>query len=104
MPWLARQLSSADDPPLPQTLATAGSQAGGMVLTRCPAALMAPLEMIQAPGWPGTVVAVTAIGGSPTGKTFAPALLIVAIVRLDGRRCGRIHSGVTSWTTAKMAR
>ena len=28
----------------------------------------------------------------------------VTIVRSGGMRCGRIHSGVTSWTTAKMAR
>ena len=29
-------------------------QAAGIVLTGCPAALMAPLDRIQAPGWPGT--------------------------------------------------
>src|SRR5215831_2355607 len=105
MPWLARQLSSArGGPPGPRPPGIADSQAAGMVLTGCPAALTAPLEVIQAPGWPGTVAPVTAIVEPLAGYTFACAAAIVAIVRLDGRRCGRIHSGVTSWTAAKMAR
>ena len=36
--------------------------------------------------------------------TLAPAAAIVAVVRLVGNRCGRIHSGVMNWTAAKMAR
>jgi hypothetical protein len=73
-------------------------------VTGCPAALTAPLEVIQAPGWPATRVAVTAIVDPPVGKTVACAASIVAIVRLGGMRCGRIHSGVATWTAAKMAR
>src|ERR1039458_8166495 len=102
MPWLARQLSHLGDPPAPRTRGSADSQAAGTV-TGCPAALTAPLEVIQAPGWPGTWVAVTAIV-PPVGKTFTCAASIVAIVRLGGMRCGRIHSGVATWTAAKMAR
>jgi hypothetical protein len=36
-------------------------QAAGTLLAGCPAALTAPLEMIQAPGWPRTRVALNAI-------------------------------------------
>jgi hypothetical protein len=67
-----------------------------MVLTGCPAALTAPLEVIQAPGWPRTRVAVTVNVEPLVGKTFARAALIVAIVRLGGMRFGRIHSGVAN--------
>ena len=75
-----------------------------MVLTGCPAALTPSLEMIQAPGWPGTTLAVTASLGLALRLTFAPAAAIVAIVWLVGNRCGRIHSGVMNWAAAKMAR
>ena len=71
------------------------------MLTGCPAALMAPLERIQASGWPGTVLAVSV----PTliaadWKNDGP----LTTVRSGGRRCGRTHSGIATWTAAKMAR
>jgi len=67
-----------------------------MVLTGWPATLTAPLEMIQAPGWPGTAVAETEIVWWAAGYTFACAASIVAIVWLGRMRFGRIHSGVMS--------
>jgi hypothetical protein len=42
-----------------------------MLLTRCPAALMASLDMIQAPGWPGTELAVSISLGLALRLTFA---------------------------------
>ena len=74
-----------------------------MVLTGCPVALTPSLEMIQAPGWPGTVVAVNASLGLAVRLTFAPAAAIVVTVWLVGNRFGRT-SGVMSWAAAKMAR
>src|ERR1039458_8408735 len=103
MPWLSRQLSHLGDPLPPRACSSADSQAAGAV-TGCPAALTAPLEVIQAPGWPATRVAVTTIVDPPVGKTFACAASVVAIVWLGGMRCGRTHSGVAAWTAAKMAR
>src|SRR5580658_6952444 len=78
-----------------------GRQAVGIVVTGCPAAFMAPLERIQASGWPGTVVAVSV----PTlmdaaWKNDGP----LTTVRSAGRRWGRTHSGTATWTAAKMAR
>jgi hypothetical protein len=58
----------------------AGSQAAGMVLTGCPAALTPSLEMIQAPGWPGTTLAVTTSLGLARRLTFAPVAAIVVTV------------------------
>ena len=71
------------------------------MLTGWPAALMAALERIQAPGWPGTVLAVSV----PTfidaaWKNDGP----LTTVRTGGMRCGRTHSGIATWTAAKMAR
>ena len=60
-----------------------------MVLTGCPAALTPSLEMIQAPGWPGTVLAVSASLGLALRLTLAPAAAIVVVVWLVGNRCGR---------------
>src|ERR1700752_2571648 len=74
-----------------------------MILTGCPAALTPSLEMIQAPGRPGTVVVVNASFGLALRLTFAPAAAIVATVWLVGKRFGRI-SGVMNWAAAKMAR
>src|SRR6516162_2571669 len=102
MPWRARQWSSAGDPLGPRSRGIADSQTAGMPPAGCPAALTAPVEMIQAPGWPGTLAVNVIVVGS-AAVTFACAAAIEAVVRLGGRRCGRIHSGVTSWTTAKMA-
>ena len=53
-------------------------------------AVMAPLERIQASGWPGTVLAVSV----PTlidadSKNDGP----LTTVRSGGMRCGRTHSG-----------
>src|ERR1700689_2616171 len=103
MPWLARQLSHPDDPLPRSTRGSADAQAAGAVTGR-PAAVTAPLEVIQAPGWPGTRVAVTAIVDPSVGKRFACTASVVAIVRSGGMRCGRIHSGVTTPTAANMAR
>jgi hypothetical protein len=80
------------------------SQDAGMVLTGCPAALTPSLEMIQAPGWPGTTLAVSVSLGLARRLTLAPAAAIVAVVRVVGNRCGRIHSGVMNWMAAKIAR
>src|ERR1700739_4247048 len=103
MPWLARQSFSAGDPPGPKVPGIADWHASGTPLTGCPATLTASLEVIQAPGWPGTAVAENTIVCGPADVTFAPAPWIVAMAWLDGRRFGRIHSGVTNWTTAKIA-
>src|ERR1022692_2149520 len=69
-------------------------QAAGAVVTGCPAALMGPLERIQASGRPGTVVAVSV----PTlidaaWKNDGP----LTTVWSGGRRCGRTHSGTATW-------
>src|SRR5579863_42428 len=78
-----------------------GRQAPGIVLTGCPDALMAPLETIHAPGWPGTVLAVSV-------PTFIAAAWKndepLTTVRVGGMRCGRTASGMAIWTAAKMAR
>src|ERR1700757_589603 len=76
-------------------------QGAGILLTGCPAAGMAPLERIQASGWPGTVLAVSV----PTlidavSKKDGP----LTTVRSGGMRCGRTHSGTATWTAAMMAR
>src|SRR2546430_7887239 len=107
------QLFSAFEPgadvvgPLPLCVTfvcgTNGSQAAGTLLTGWPVALTPSLEMIQAPGWPGTVVAVNASPGLARRLTFAPAAAIVATVWLVGNRFGRT-SGVVNWAAAKMAR
>ena len=57
-----------------------------MVLTGCPAALTPSLEMIQAPGWPGTALAVIASLGVARRLTLAPAAVMVAVVWLVGKR------------------
>src|ERR1035438_4599056 len=66
----------------------------------CPAALTPPLEMTQASGWPGTMLAVSAV---PPWKPLRVAWVawVVAINWLGGMRCGRTHSGMTTWTAAK---
>src|SRR5215469_12365127 len=78
-----------------------GRQAAGIVLTGRPAALMAPLETIQASGWPGTELAArvpTLIDAS--AKNDGP----LTTVRSGGMRCGRTHSGMATWTATIMAR
>src|SRR5579863_6055935 len=75
-----------------------GRQETGAAVTGCPAALMAPLEMIQAPGCPGTSEAVMAGGEIDCTDSS------VVIVCTGGMRCGRTQSGMATWTTAKMAR
>src|SRR5580693_1773949 len=77
-----------------------GRQAPGIVLTGCPDALMAPLETIHAPGWPGTVLAVSVpMLIAAAWKNDGP----LTTARLGGRRCGRTASGMAIWTAAKTA-
>src|SRR5260370_4951406 len=100
MPWLARQSSQLPAPPDP-----ACTHAAGTVWVGCPAASTAPLEMIHAPGWPDRAPA--AIVKAPCVLFWNPARgvdPIVVTVRAGGNRCGRIHSGIASWRTTKMAR
>src|ERR1700728_4740103 len=72
-------------------------QAAGRLVTGRPAALMAPLERIQAPGRPGTMVAVRL-------PKFRSTDSIVAIVRSGGMRCGRTPIGMAIWAAMKIAR
>src|ERR1700748_3180037 len=98
MPRLAMQAPAFEGAPFP----TEGERQGaGIVLTGCPAALMAPLDRIQASGWAGTVLACSVPTLSPAvPKNDGP----LTTVRSGGMRCGRIHSGMATWTAAKMAR
>ena len=57
MPRLAMQAPALGEAPFPTAPAEGERQGAGIVLTGCPAALMAALDRIQALGWPGTVLA-----------------------------------------------
>src|ERR1022692_3044637 len=100
MPWLVRQGVQAGLP-----LSAPGLQAAGLVLTGCPAALTAPLESIQAPGWLGrnwTPNAKVPLGPMRVGSWVKE--LIAAVVWSGAKRCGRIDSGMATWAAAKMTR
>src|ERR1017187_2327450 len=96
MPWLVRHCVQAGLPV---------GQAAGLVLTGCPAALTAPEERIQAPGWLGRKSRVNPkvpLGPMRVGSWVME--LIAAVVWSGGKRCGRIDSGMATWAAAKMAR
>src|SRR6185437_44811 len=106
MPRLVRQFASPAPGPL---LIAAEVQADGTTVpTGCPAASAAPLDRIQAPGWPGrlSVASVKAkVCGESVLKRFSVVSLLTAtVVWLAGSRFGRIHSGMAIWRAAKMAR
>src|SRR6266516_300206 len=106
MPRLVRQFARAGPGPL---LLAAGEQADGTtVLTGCPAASAAPLDRIQAPGWPAkpsvASVKVKVCGESVVKRFNVVSLVIATVVWLAGNRFGRIHSGMAIWRAAKMAR
>src|SRR5580704_3357897 len=105
MPWLARQSGKAE------RLFSIDSvvQAAGVVLTGCLVALTGPLDRSHAPGWPGTSVAVSVkvLPPGPVSARPRPEFSSEAIemtVWRAGIRFGRIHSGMATWTAAKMAR
>ncbi len=59
------------------------------MMTGCPAASTPWLEMIQAPGWPGTMLAVSASAGLALRLMFAPGAARVAAMAGIGRRMSR---------------
>src|SRR3974390_21964 len=103
MPWLARQSRKAGE----AFLIDGAVQAAGVVLVACPAALTAPLDRSQAPGWPGRSRA-PRLKRLPFRPPCWSEMLFSEVTGMAvwraGKRCGRIHSGMAIWTTAKMAR
>ncbi len=78
-----------------------------MVLVACPAALTGPLDRSQAPGWPEMLMArsVKVVPPGPVcdGRAF-PSEVTGITAWSGGARLGRTHSGVATWSAAKMAR
>src|SRR5580692_1656711 len=104
MPWLARQSKNAG----PAFCIDGAVQAVGVVMVAWPAALTVPLERTQAPGWPGRSSAprlkVLWFGWALCNSDTPSSEAIGMTVWLAGIRFGRIHSGMATWTAAKMAR
>ena len=107
MPRLVRQFARAGPGP---PLLAAGEQADGTtVLTGCPAAPAAPLDRIQAPGWPAkpsvASVKVKVCGESVLKRFNVVPLVIATVVWLAGNRFGQIklNDDPLAWTVADRA-
>jgi hypothetical protein len=95
-PWLARQSTPAGPP----ALLTIACVQAGTAPTGSPAALTAPLDRIQASGWPARLPVVSLKLPRASSLNVMPRL-IATVVWLAGNRLGRIHSGMAIWTAAK---
>src|SRR2546430_13634289 len=78
-----------------------GSQAAGTLLTGWPVALTPSLEMIQAPGWPGTTPAVISNLGVARRLTSAPLAAMVAGDWLGQKKIGGQRSGELDMSAAE---